>query len=54
MTIIQGLYKGRQLPAFLIEQMIAKHPKLGRQPTPTDRQQFGADVVRALWQTVMP
>lgn len=54
MTVIQGLYKDRQLPAFLIEQRIAKHPKLGRQPTPADRQQFGADLVRAMWQAVMP
>jgi hypothetical protein len=51
MTVIQGLYKDRQLPAFLIEQMITKHPKLGRQPTPEDRQQFGADLVRAMWKT---
>jgi hypothetical protein len=43
----------RQLPAFLIEQMITRHPKLGRQPTPEDRQQFGADLARAMWRTVM-
>ena len=52
MNVIQGLYKDRQLPAFLIEQMITKHPKLGHQPTPTDRQQFGADLVQAMWQAV--
>lgn len=52
MTVIQGLYKDRSLPAFLIEQMITKHPKLGRQPTPADRQQFGADLVYAMWQAV--
>ncbi len=50
MNVIQGLYKDRQLPAFLVEQMITKHPKLGHQPTPQDRQQFGADLVQALWQ----
>jgi hypothetical protein len=53
MTVIQGLYKDRQLPAFLIEQMITRHPKLGRQPTPEDRQRFGADLVRAMWQAVI-
>jgi hypothetical protein len=52
MTVVQGLYNDRQLPAFLIEQMITKHPKLGRQPTPEDRQQFGADLARAMWKTV--
>ena len=54
MTVVQGLYKDRRLPAFLIELMITKHPKLGRQPTPEDRQQFGADLVRAMWQAVLP
>ena len=53
MTVIQGLYKDRRLPAFLIEQMITLHPKLGRQPTPEDRKQFGADLMRAMWQTVI-
>jgi hypothetical protein len=52
MTVIQGLHKDRQLPAFLIELRITRHPKLGRQPTPEDRQQFGADLVRAMWQSV--
>ncbi len=53
MTVIQGVYKDRQLPAFLIEQMITRHPKLGRQPTPEDRKQFGADLMRAMWRSVM-
>ncbi|HEX4945785.1 MAG TPA: M14-type cytosolic carboxypeptidase [Blastocatellia bacterium] len=52
MTVIQGLFHDRQLPAFLIELMITKHPKLGHQPTPADRQQFGADLVQAMWQAV--
>ncbi len=50
MTVIQGLSHDRQLPAFLIEQMITKHPKLGHQPTPAERQRFGADLVQVLWQ----
>jgi Zinc carboxypeptidase/Cytosolic carboxypeptidase N-terminal domain len=53
MTVIQGLYKDRRLPAFLIEQMITRHPKLGRQPTPEDRKQFGADLMQAMWRSVM-
>jgi hypothetical protein len=52
MTVIQGLYKDRRLPAFLIEQMITRHPKLGRQPTPEDRMRFGADLARAMWRSV--
>src|SRR5262245_36715352 len=53
MTVIQGLYKDRRLPAFLIEQMITRHSKLARQPTPEDRKQFGADLARAMWWSVM-
>jgi hypothetical protein len=53
MTVIQGLYKDWQLPAFLIEQMITPHPKLGRQPTLEDRKQFGADLMRAMWRCVV-
>lgn len=49
MNVVQGLFKDRQLPAFLIEQMITKHPKLGHQPTPQDRQFFGAELVQILW-----
>jgi len=53
MTVIQGLYKDRRLPAFLIEQMISRRPKLGRQPTPEDRKQFGADLAQAMWRAVI-
>ncbi len=52
MTVIQGLYKDRRLPAFLIEQMITRHPRIGRQPTPEDRMRFGADLTRAMWRSV--
>ena len=52
MTVIQGLYNDRRLPAFLIEQRITRHPKLGRQPTPEDRLQFGAELTRAVWKAV--
>jgi Zinc carboxypeptidase/Cytosolic carboxypeptidase N-terminal domain len=53
MTVIQGLYKDRRLPAFLIELMITRHPRLGRQPAPEDRKQFGADLTQAVWRSVM-
>ncbi|MBA3440010.1 MAG: hypothetical protein H0T92_09105 [Pyrinomonadaceae bacterium] len=52
MNVYQGLYRDRKLPAFLIEQMIVKHPELGRQPTTEDRRQFGVDLVRAMWRAV--
>jgi hypothetical protein len=48
MTVVQGLYAGRKIPAFLIEQMVVKHPKLGRQPNAEDRKAFGADLIRAM------
>ncbi len=47
MTASQGLYHLRKLPAFTMEQMIAKNPKLGHFPTVADRLAFGAGLVRA-------
>jgi hypothetical protein len=52
MTVVQGLYADRKLPAFLIEHMSVKHPKLGRLPNAEDRARFGADLVRAMAATV--
>lgn len=52
MTAPQGLYNDRKIPAFLVEQRIATHPKLGRQPNVEDRKRFGADLVQALWRSV--
>jgi len=52
MTVIQGLHRDRKLPAFLMEQMIARNPRLGRFPTAADRQAFGAALVVAMWETV--
>jgi hypothetical protein len=54
MTVNQGLYRDRKIPAFLIEQRIAKHPKLGRQPTIEDRLGFGRDLVLAAIKAVTP
>jgi Zinc carboxypeptidase/Cytosolic carboxypeptidase N-terminal domain len=48
MTVDQGLYHDRHLPAMLMEQMIEYDSKLGRVPTSADRQAFGAELVRAL------
>ena len=48
MTVDQGLYQDRKLPAMLMEQMIEYNSKLGRVPTAADRVEFGAQLVRAL------
>lgn len=45
MTVVQGLARDFGLPAFLMEQRISRHPKLGRIPTIQDRLQFGRDLV---------
>lgn len=46
MTVIQGLYRDRRIPGFLIEQKIANNP------TTEDRKAFGAGLVRAAWEAV--
>jgi murein tripeptide amidase MpaA len=48
MTVDQGLFHDRQLPAMLMEQMVEFNSKLGRVPTLVDRREFGAELVRAL------
>ncbi len=48
MTVDQGLFNDRKLPAMLMEQMIEYNSKLGRVPTAADRRQFGGELVRAL------
>jgi len=52
MTVSQGLYKARRLPAFIMEQMIARNPKLGRAPTIADRMRFGAELARSAFEAV--
>jgi hypothetical protein len=52
MTVDQGLFSDRKLPAMLMEQMIEYNSKLGRVPTAADRSQFGAELVRALFLVV--
>ncbi len=54
MTVAQGLYHERKIPAMLMEQMICRNPKLGRFPTVEDRQAFGAALARAVWRAVGP
>lgn len=54
MTVSQGLYHARKLPAFIMEQMIAKNPKLGDFPKMEHRLAFGAGLVRAAAFAVLP
>jgi outer membrane protein assembly factor BamB len=48
MTVSQGLYHRRKLPAFIMEQMIASNPRLGRLPTVEDRMRFGEGLAQAV------
>jgi murein tripeptide amidase MpaA len=48
MTVAQGLYHDRKIPAMLMEQMIEYNSKLGRCATLEDRLEFGAGLVRAI------
>jgi hypothetical protein len=48
MTVDQGLFHDRKLPAMLMEQMIGYNSKLGHYPTIQDRKEFGAQLARAL------
>jgi hypothetical protein len=52
MTVSQGLYHARKLPAFIMEQMIARNPKLGRFPNIEDQLAFGAQLARAAFAAV--
>ena len=48
MNVVQGLYRDRKIPAFLMEQRISFNPKLGRLPTVEDRLKFGEELVQVL------
>ncbi len=48
MTVDQGLYHLRKLPAMLMEQMVDFNSRLGRYPQIADREAFGAGLVRAM------
>jgi hypothetical protein len=45
MSVVQGLSKDFDAPAFLIERMIAAHPKLRHPPTVEERVRYGRDLV---------
>ncbi|HEX5410344.1 MAG TPA: M14-type cytosolic carboxypeptidase [Terriglobia bacterium] len=49
MDVAQALYYKHSLPAFLMEQRIARVGKLGRCPTVDDRMEFGKGLVKAIW-----
>ena len=53
MTVIQGLYHRYKIPGFLMEQRISYNEKLNRRPLIEDRVRFGAELVRAIWRTVI-
>ena len=52
MTVNQGLYHERKIPALLMEQMVEYNSRLKRVPTIEDRTEFGAGLVRAMWEAV--
>ena len=52
MTVDQGLFHDRQLPAMLMEQTVDFNSKLGHPPTAADRREFGSELVRALAEAV--
>ena len=52
MSVDQGLFSERKVPAFLMELMVDSSPKLSRPPTVEDRLEFGAALVRVMSDTV--
>jgi hypothetical protein len=54
MTVVQGLWKDFEAPAFLMELRVSRHPKLGRQPGIADRLTFGRQLAESLWTSVRP
>jgi len=53
MSVTQGLWADREIPAFLMELMVDRSEKLGREPTVQDRLEFGAALVRAMTGAVL-
>jgi hypothetical protein len=53
MTVVQGLYRDFQIPAFLMEQRISYNAKLGHLPEVPDRIAFGEQLVRAMAKTIL-
>ena len=52
MNVVQGLSHDRGLPAFEIEMMIVKNPKLKRRPNIHDRLLAGQELVQAIWKSI--
>ncbi|HEU0142512.1 MAG TPA: dienelactone hydrolase family protein, partial [Bryobacteraceae bacterium] len=48
MTVNQGLFHDRKIPAFLMELMVEPSPRLSREPGVKDRLQFGEVLVRVM------
>ncbi len=48
MTVNQDLFAERRIPAFLMELMVERHPKLGRLRTAQDFIDFGAGLAKSL------
>ncbi len=54
MTVNQALFHERNIPAFLMETMVDRNPKLGRPRTTEDNLAFGAELVRAMAASLPP
>lgn len=54
MTVAQGLYRDRKIPAFLMEQRIAFNSRLGHLPNVQDRLDFGRGLALAMCAAVDP
>jgi len=52
MTVAEGLFHDRHIPAMLMEQMIEFNSKLHHCPSALDRQEFGAALVGVLYESV--
>jgi hypothetical protein len=52
MTVAEGLFHDRHIPAMLMEQMIEYNSKLRHCPSALDRQEFGAALVGVLYEAV--
>ncbi len=48
MTVAQGLWHERKIPAFLMEQRVEFNAKLGRYPVTEDRIRFGAGLAQSI------
>ena len=49
-TVNQYLYAERKAPAFLMEMMVERHPRLGRPRTSRDFSALGEGLARSLWE----